>query len=260
LDGYTKRALYDAYRHSSKRLLLLDYDGTLVPFSSNPEHAVPGKSLLSLLKNLSEARENEVYVISGRSSSWLEKQFGGLPLHLIAEHGARYKKKNGEWVTEVHSPGDWKEQVNNSMEMYVRRCAGSTVEEKEFSVVWHYRNCNVEQGKLRAYELANELNEFIRNRQLQVLMGNKIVEVRHSGVNKGSCIKKIIEAYDHDFIFAAGDDRTDEDMFKELINSKNTFTIKVGSEASYAQYNLHTPRMVVSLLEGLNYLTSPVLT
>jgi trehalose 6-phosphate synthase/phosphatase len=260
LDYYTKRSLYDAYRNSARRLLLLDYDGTLVPFSSNPEQAVPGKELLTLLKNLSETEENEVYLISGRSSSWLEKHFGNLPLHLIAEHGARYKEKNRQWITEVQTHNEWKEQVHNIMQMYERRCANSSVEEKEFSMVWHYRNCNVEQGKLRAYELTNELNEYIRNRHLQVLMGNKIVEVRQSGINKGSFIKKIIEAGEYDFVFAVGDDRTDEDMFRELIDKSNSYTIKVGSDASYAQYNLHTPQMVVSLLEGMNHLTSRLLT
>lgn len=255
LDNYTKRALYDAYRNSAKRLLLLDYDGTLVPFSSNPEQAIPGKDLLTLLKNLSEAEENEVYLISGRSSSWLEKQFGTLPLHLIAEHGARHKEKYGEWITEVQTHNEWKEQVHNIMQMYERRCANSSVEEKEFSMVWHYRNCNMEQGKLRAYELTSELNEYVRNRHLQVLMGNKIVEVRQSGINKGNFVKRIIESEQYDYIFAVGDDRTDEDMFCELINKENTYAIKVGAEASYAQYNLHTPQMVVSLLEGLSYLT-----
>jgi trehalose 6-phosphate synthase/phosphatase len=238
----------------------LDYDGTLVPFSSIPDQAIPGKDLLALLTNLSEAEDNEVYLISGRSSSWLEKHFGELPLHLIAEHGARFKVKEGQWVTEAQTHNEWKEQVHNIMQMYERRCANSSIEEKEFSMVWHYRNCNVEQGKLRAYELTNELNEYIRNRHLQVLMGNKIVEVRQSGINKGSFIKKIIEANDYDYIFAVGDDRTDEDMFRELTGKNNAYTIKVGPEASYAQYNLHTPQMVVSLLEGMNYLTSPLLT
>ncbi len=104
----------------------------------------------------------------------------------------------------------------------------------------------------------SELNEYIRNRHLQVLMGNKIVEVRKSGINKESFIKKVIEKDNYDYIFAVGDDRTDEDMFKELLHKPNTFTIKVGPEASYAKYNLYTPQMVVSLLQDLNYLSLKV--
>lgn len=260
LDEYEKRNLYDVYRNSKKRLLLLDYDGTLVSFTANPDLALPGVSLLKLISNLSIQEENEVFLISGRSSSWLEKHFGALPINLIAEHGARYKWKNGPWITDIQTHNEWKGQVHNVMEMFVRRCANTLIEEKDYSMVWHYRNANIEHGKLRAYELMNELNEYIRNRHLQILMGNKIVEVRQSGINKGGFIEKIIEKKQYDFIFAVGDDRTDEDMFKALKNKKHTFTIKVGPEASYAKYNLHTPQMVISLLEGMNHLSSEVIT
>jgi trehalose 6-phosphate synthase/phosphatase len=238
----------------------LDYDGTLVPFSSNPDAAIPEAGLLHLLKELCEVPSNNVFLISGRSSSWLEKYFGSLRLNLIAEHGARYKWRDCQWVTELQTHNEWKEQVHNIMEMYVRRCANSLVEEKEYSMVWHYRNANIEQGKLRAFELVSELNEYIHNRHLQVLMGNKIVEVRQSGINKGTILKKIIEKADYDYVFAIGDDRTDEDMFRELIRRDNTVTIKVGPEASYAQYNLHNPQMVISLLNGMRHLSRPVLT
>jgi trehalose 6-phosphate synthase/phosphatase len=253
LDEYSKRSLFDRYRTSRKRLLLLDYDGTLVSFSSNPEMAVPGEDLLTVIRNLCAQHENDVYLISGRSSAWLEKHFGHLPVNFIAEHGAKHKSKSGQWISEVQTNHEWKEQVHNVMEMYVRRCANSMVEEKDFSMVWHYRNANIEQGKLRAYELVSELNEYIRNRHLQVLMGNKIVEVRQSGINKGTSIKNVIAGEDYDFIFAVGDDRTDEDMFKALIGNDSAVTIKVGPEASYAQFNLHTPHMVVSLLDGMTH-------
>lgn len=253
LDEFTKRTIYDVYRASRKRLLLLDYDGTLVPFTSNPEYAIPDENLLRLLNDLCMVTENEVFLISGRSSAWLEKHFGTLPINLVAEHGARYKQKSAQWISEVQVQQEWKEQIYSIMEMFVRRCANSSIEEKEFSMVWHYRNANFDQGKLRASELVGELNEHIRNRPLQVMMGNKIVEVRQSGINKGSFIKRVIEHTQYDFIFAAGDDRTDEDMFKTLMNKNNTFSIKVGAEASYAKYNLHTPAMVNALLQGLNH-------
>ncbi len=256
IDEFTKLKIYEAYTNSKKRLLLLDYDGTLVPFSSNPDLATPGPDLLKLIKELCTQKENNVFLISGRNSSWLEKQFGSLCINLIAEHGARYRWKNSDWITDVQTHNEWKEQVHNIMEMYVRRCANSMIEEKDFSMVWHFRNANPDQGKLRSQELMSELNEYLRNRHLQVLMGNKIVEVRQSGINKGASIKKIIENAEYDYLFAVGDDRTDEDMFKELMHSQNSFTIKVGPEASFAKYNLYTPQMVVALLGGFTQLGS----
>lgn len=254
LDEYSKNHLFDAYREAEKRLILLDYDGTLVPFSTDPQKATPSGQLLQILKNLCMDRNN-AYLISGRSSSWLQHHFGKLPLHIIAEHGARFRYKGEDWSTEILARSEWKDQVAQIMEKYVRRCAHTFIEEKEFSMVWHYRNANSEQGKLRASELMAELNDYAFSRHLQVLMGNKIVEIRNSGIDKGAAIRKVMVKENYDFILAVGDDRTDEDMFKVLAGKRNSFTIKVGSDASFAQYNLYTPQMVVSLLEVLSHIT-----
>jgi trehalose 6-phosphate synthase/phosphatase len=254
LDDYSRRSLLDAYRSSERRLLLLDYDGTLVPFSANPAKAQPSEHLLQVLAALARQKENEVCIISGRSSEWLDACFGRLPLTLVAEHGARIRQAGEAWTDEAGMNTAWKGEVQRIMDSYARRCAGSFTEVKEFSVVWHYRNANPAQGKLRSMELLTELNEHIHNRGLQVLPGNKIVEVRSYGVNKGTAVKKILAQQKPGFILAAGDDRTDEDMFRLLADMRNTFTIKVGPEASFAKYNLHTQGMVVSILEALSHI------
>ncbi|HYH16774.1 MAG TPA: trehalose-phosphatase, partial [Flavisolibacter sp.] len=111
-----------------------------------------------------------------------------------------------------------------------------------------------EQAKLRAAELLTELNEYTRHLDLQVLPGNKIIEVRKRGINKGVAIQNLIQANHYDFILAAGDDNTDEDMFKALVGKPHCYTIKIGSTASFAVYNLSSPYMMVSLLQNLNHL------
>lgn len=257
LDNYAKLVLLDSYRRAKKRLLFLDYDGTLVPFSSTPELAVPSPSLLCLLRELGSVAGNNVYVISGRSSQWLEKYFGSLPLHLIAEHGAKVKPLAADWRTDVQVHNEWKSLVHAVMGMFERRCPSSFIEEKEFSIVWHYRNADAGQGKLRALELANELRHCISSRDLEVMHGNRIVEVRIRGIDKGAAIKKILVSEPHDFVFAVGDDKTDEDMFKMLAGAPDCFTVKVGPNASYAQYNLLKPQMVISLLENMRHISVP---
>jgi trehalose 6-phosphate synthase/phosphatase len=255
LDNYSKGSLLDNYRSAQKRLLLLDYDGTLIPFTSNPSEALPGKALIQLLTNL-KAEKNTLCLISGRSSAWLDKCFGDLDLNMIAEHGARFKYPNQGWTNEVMTQNDWKERIRHIMRAYVRRCAHSFVEEKEFSMVWHYRSSSPDQGKLRAAELLMELNDYVHNRRLHVSMGSKIIEVKNNGIDKGSAIKKFLGSGDYDFVLAIGDDNTDEDMFKVLATKKNSYTIKVGNEASFARYNLHTPQMVISLLETISHVTA----
>lgn len=255
LDGDAKRNILETYRRSKKRLLLLDYDGTLVSFASEPHLAVPGDELLHMLGELGAVPENDVYLISGRNAEWLDKYFGDLPVNLIAEHGARSKSKDGAWTTEVETHSEWKEQVSQIMNMYVRRCPQSLIEEKEFSLAWHYRNSNKEQGRLRAIELKGELQDCVHQHRLQVLSGHKVIEVRINGIDKGSAVKKVLSDKAYDFVFAVGDDRTDEDMFRMLQKKKNCFSIKVGTQASYARYNLMNPQMVISLLSVMNHLS-----
>jgi trehalose 6-phosphate synthase/phosphatase len=257
LDHYSRIHLLEAYRKAEKRLLFLDYDGTLVPFSPTPDLAKPTPNLLHLLRELSSVRGNDVFLISGRSSAWLEQYFATLPINLIAEHGARVKYRSLPWQTEVQTHSEWKSTVHNIMELFERRCPNTFIEEKEFSIVWHYRNAETEQGKLRAAELVSELKSHLHDRNLEVMAGNKIVEVRNQGIDKGTAIKKILSKEDYDFIFAVGDDKTDEDMFKTLVEKENCFTIKVGPNASYAQYNLLKPQMVISLLQNMNHITAP---
>jgi trehalose 6-phosphate synthase/phosphatase len=253
LDGYTRKLLLDKYYAAEKRLLLLDYDGTLVPFANQPNEAKPNDTLLQVIKELCAEQQNQVVIISGRNRSFLEKWFGAFRINLIAEHGAMARSATGEWSSHLSYNNEWKDAIGYIMEQYVKRCAHTFVEMKEFSIVWHFRNAVPEQAKLRAAELATELNEYTRHLDLQVMMGNKIVEVRKHGINKGAAIQKFLQAGEPSFILAAGDDNTDEDMFKTLAGKPNCFTIKIGSSASFAAYNLSTPQMMVALLQNLNH-------
>jgi trehalose 6-phosphate synthase/phosphatase len=254
LDEFSRRRILDRFRASHKRLLLLDYDGTLVPFTGIPEMAKPEASLLKLLSNLGKRANTEVYLISGRSSEWLQKHFAALPIHLVAEHGAMFKNKNEAWRSEAPIGAEWKDRIQHIMEPFVRRCPNSFIEEKKFSLVWHYRNADVAQGKWHAHALVCELHEYLGASHLQVVMADKIVEVKTRGIDKGTSVKKILSTGPFDFVFAVGDDKTDEDMFKALAGQANCFTIKVGPKASYAQYNLMRPQMVTALLQNMAHL------
>jgi trehalose 6-phosphate synthase/phosphatase len=95
------------------------------------------------------------------------------------------------------------------------------------------------------------LNKFVAHLSLNVLNGNKVIEVRVKGIDKGSAIAKIIPTARFDFILCIGDDVTDEDMFRQLQATPEAYTIKVGDETSGARYNLYDPAMVQSLLQDI---------
>jgi trehalose 6-phosphate synthase/phosphatase len=136
-------ALLAAYRSAPRRLLFLDYDGTLVPFASRPHEVVPSGGVVEILSRLSSRPCDRVVLISGRPQSDLERRFGGLPgLWLAAEHGAVFRRPGGAaWETlRPMLPVEWKGRVRPVLEHFVDRTPGSFVEEKEYSLVWHYRN------------------------------------------------------------------------------------------------------------------------
>jgi trehalose 6-phosphate synthase/phosphatase len=141
----------------------------------------------------------------------------------------------------------WKEQRRSIMQVLMARCVGSFVEEKENTLAWHYRNTQADLGFIRSRELINTLVQFTNNTWLQVLDGNKVVEVRLAGVDKGTTALKVVNRLAPDFVLCIGDDTTDEDMFKAMEHTG--ITIKVGSGGTAAHYNLLSQQEVIPFLQ-----------
>lgn len=243
------------FRGAACRLILLDYDGTLVPFAPNPQQARPDARLLQILEQLAAREGSIVFLVSGRDKAVLEEWFGGTGIGLIAEHGA--------WLREPGEPGEfrpwslikplghaWKKQIGPRLRLHAERLPGSFVEEKEYSLAWHYRKADPELGAYRAKELMDDLVQATANIDVQVLQGKKVVEVRNAGVNKGDAALHCLARMRPDFILAIGDDQTDEDLFKALPDE--AYTVRVGISVSFADYCLHSYQEVRQLLQDLS--------
>ncbi|HTY60316.1 MAG TPA: bifunctional alpha,alpha-trehalose-phosphate synthase (UDP-forming)/trehalose-phosphatase [Bacteroidota bacterium] len=246
LSAAARRSLLAEYRKSTRRLLLLDYDGTLVPFVSDRSTARPGPRVLSLLHLLSADPANQVAIVSGRDREWLETLFGDLPIHLVAEHGFLSRRRGEEWRSMKVISGDWKRRLLPMLKLFADRLPGAAIEEKDYSLVWHYRGADPEQAELFAHELADNLNALTGNVDIQVMQANKAIEIRVAGINKGTAAEEIMAAGEYEFILAIGDDRTDEDLFAVL--PEHAWTIKVGTAHSRAKYNCAGVQEVLDLL------------
>ncbi len=249
LSGSLRHSLVERYAATRRRLVLLDYDGTLVPFASQPELAAPDPALLELMANLAADPYNRLFIISGRDRRTLDAWFANIPLCIIAEHGAWLRGAAREWSQFKPLASDWKEHLAPLLRLYVDRVPGSLLEEKDFSLAWHYRRADPELGAGRAKELIDELVGYTANFDVQVLEGKKVVEVRNSGVNKGSAALECVALVEPDFILAAGDDQTDEDLFRAL--PRSAYTIRVGIPHSHAAYHLKDHVEVRRLLADL---------
>ncbi|MBF9237655.1 bifunctional alpha,alpha-trehalose-phosphate synthase (UDP-forming)/trehalose-phosphatase [Hymenobacter sp. BT683] len=242
--------LVTEYRTAQRRLLLLDYDGTLAPFHPNPQRAQPDQELRLLLRALTDNPHNQVVIISGRDRATLENWLGHLPLDFIAEHGVWLRLAGKEWTLFQELRADWKRDIRPVLELYVSRTAGSFIEEKDYSLVWHYRRADAELAAGRARELMSHLTFMASNTDLQVLEGNKVVEIKNAGINKGTAAARWVSTHHPDFILALGDDRTDEDTFRAL--PPEAYTVKVGSAPrSLARFHVLGTTEVRNLLRQL---------
>lgn len=246
-----KKKLLDDFKKAQKRLIVMDYDGTLVDFRLNPDLAKPSTELLSLLKRLSKNRNNHIVINSGRNAENLEEWFGHLPITLIAEHGLMVRPQyETDWEMPKNIKNKWKDKIRPIIQESVNRSPESILEEKTFSLAWHYRRMNIDTARLRVSQLINDLSSSLTYHKLEILHSKKIIEVRPKGIDKGSAINKLLIENTYNFILAMGDDLTDENMFSALAEVE-AYTIKIGQGATCAEYRLAGPLWTIALLENL---------
>jgi trehalose 6-phosphate synthase/phosphatase len=224
------------YESSANRILFLDYDGTLTGFYDQPQKAKPDREVIEILENLSKDKKNKVVIISGRDRNTLEEWIGSLDIDIVAEHGFWIKQKDKEWETFTPLKNDWKADFRPIFENYVDRTPGSFIEEKDFALVWHYRKVETGLGELRTRELASHLSYMASGKNLSILEGDMVVEIKNSEVDKGRAAERWLENGNYEFILAIGDDWTDEDTF--LTMPDDAITIRVGSSTSRAKYRI----------------------
>lgn len=247
ISAATSDLIRRKYGNARRRLILLDYDGTLAAIRERPEEAKPTEELLSLLSELSENPDNHVVVNSGRDPATLDEWLGSLPVSLAAEHGAFYKE-GGIWHKNVNKK-EWDPELLSVLRLFVGKTPHTRLEIKKAALAWHYRESDAWVGSLRARQLIDVLTPLCMRLQLQVLFGDKVVEVKSPEYNKGSEVNRLLARNRYDFILAMGDDRTDEDMFKAL--PEDAVTIKIGPVSEMARYNLMSQVEVLPFLRSI---------
>jgi trehalose 6-phosphate synthase/phosphatase len=209
-----------------------------------------------LRKVLSSLRDVAmVYVISGRSASTLDAWLGDLGIGLVCEHVLAIRHPGCAWSeAPVSSSRALDEIVEPVFREFTERTPGSRIERKAASLAWHYRGSDPKLGVWRAKELLNLLEGRLSNDPYTVLWGSKVIEVRHLQVTKGHAARQILERFpESGVVVCAGNDRTDEDMFSEVIDSEREphVVVHVGSVNTSAEFVVETPSELLTALETM---------
>jgi len=249
LSRRLSRTLQTDYRLAKRRLLLLDYDGSLVPYAGNYQAAVPPKSLLQLLQSLGSDNRNELVLVSGRSTDDLNKWFSDLPLTLVAEHGAALKKPGrSSWQIIEKTDTAWKPLLLPALEKYARLTPGALVEVKPYSIVWHYRAATPYYAQKYAVTIKRALKPILKTYGLELVQGNKVLEIKNPRISKGAVARRWLEQ-DYNFVLAIGDDATDEETFAAL--PATAYSLKIGRGRTIARFRLSSYKDVLNLLKNL---------
>lgn len=245
-------ALVARARVADALLLLLDYDGTLVPLARTPELATPDARLLQLLASLAAKPGAKVHVVSGRPRETLERWLGSLPIALHAEHGFWSRSGPGEpWVGPTDVNLGWMPRVRRMLDDAAAATPGALTEPKAASIAWHWRLVEPELGEARALQLAERLERATKDDGVEVLRGDKVLEVRARGFDKGRVVSRLLRAQRPPLplVLAIGDDTSDDDLFRAL--PAEAIAIAVGLRPSVARVRVDRPRAARAFLQRL---------
>lgn len=241
--------MIEDFKKSKKRLILLDYDGTLVSYERKFGEPMLDDEVFNLLNSLSRQEETSLVILSGRDKETMEKAYGKLHIGMVSEHGVWMKNNSREWNMIEKIDNDWKDEIRAIFELVVDRTPGSLILEKEYAIAWYYHKLRDQLGLIRARELKSELIHYTINSNLEVIEGYKMLEIKDYRVNKGKALSEWLSKDQWDFILAIGDDWSDESMFEIL--PENSYSIKVGSKPSKAKFYIDSPEDVRALLGKL---------
>ena len=198
--------------------LLLDLDGTLMPFARRPDMAYPDLFLKDLLATAARLPGLLTVVVSGRSRVDLDRWFGETRgLWLVAEHGAFFRGDGG-WVSTWSGPTDRIDDLQSALEPIAAHTRGAVLERKHCTLAFHYRDVADVPSQPLVAEVTDAVQTWLQiHREYQYVSGAEVIEVRPTSVRKAIAVDLVRRARGaHTRIVALGDDVTDEDMFSAL--------------------------------------------
>ncbi len=237
-----------------KLLLMMDYDGTMVPIEERPENARPGSGLLRALRRAATKRQLVIAVISGRDIKDLRKILPVPGIYLAGCHGAEHFHPGGEdWL--VVDPlklapvlakiaGLGLECINGE--------AGFFLERKRTAVTLHYRQAEPSAALRVLANFITAAQRLVKESDLELRPGKKVLEIGPRAVNKGGAVQHLRRIYPDHYPIYLGDDATDEDAFTVIHGQGTGVLVSDTAQPTAACLRLQEPKEVLKFLQILS--------
>jgi trehalose 6-phosphate phosphatase len=232
----------------SPALYAFDYDGTLSPIVQNSKHAEIPEETLALLRALSARAP--VAIITGRRLQDLKQRLGFRPRYLVGNHGVEGLGLSSRQLREAISLSKrWTRQLN--LLLAAERANGVEVENKKYSISIHYRRAKSRRGASAKIRAALKTLEP----KARLVPGKCVVNVVPFGFpDKGTALLKLLKMAKLKSALYAGDDLTDENVFR--LPNRKILTLRIGKDSRsrakfYISRQSEINRVLKSLVQGL---------
>ena len=242
-------SFFTELKSANKRILMLDYDGTLSPFTPDRDDAVPYPGVSEVLDKIISDGGTRLIVISGRSLDDLKRllNMNNQP-EMWGSHGAeRFSPRGG--YSAFEPPDSTLRALKMIREWSVKNGLEERVEIKPFGMAYHWRGLSADQQEKIVKTVDDEWKNRLDEYDLELKAFDGGIEIRHKKINKGTAIDEIVREYHEKFVAAyAGDDLTDEDAFKALSDRGLKILVRKDPRPTAADIVLSPPGELLDFL------------
>jgi trehalose 6-phosphate synthase/phosphatase len=244
-----KRSIHEKYKGANSRLIIIDYDGVLVPEQHRPGFTIPSRETKAAIQQLVSDSQNVVMLMSGRDKPHLELHWSLFDVVLVAEYGAQFRDRRMGWTSLFDIDDSWIEHLESAMQTLPFQYDGSFLDRRTHSIGWHFMPTSADTVRdvpkiIEAIRTLPGANAF------EVYCQTDRVELAPRGVDPGSFLARWIGGRKFDLVIAVGAGRMEESLFRILTRESVTVSVSPAI-SSTARYCLSKQADVVPFLRSL---------
>jgi trehalose-phosphatase len=201
---------------SRLRALLLDYDGTLAPFTIHRDMAHPYPGVRELLNEILALPGTRTVFVTGRTVADLNRllELRSSP-EIWGSHGWEHLTQEGVY-SRFRLDAQSEERLLRAKAFLNSLAYPNLREDKQVSVAAHWRGLPAAEVERLRPQILAAFQELAKDSQMEIHVFDGGVEFRPKGRNKGSAVTDILASSPGAVATYLGDDLTDEDAFKAL--------------------------------------------